>query len=233
MYSLKTDLPKEHFHDQLLIFPSAFSQSLFLTLQEKPVTDCISQMTPTIFQVPHTLQYLATTPSRCGVMSLPFVPKQTFLPFQQGSVVKINVFSLWVECDLRNELYWPMWRCSEFRCVVKQRESSDSFCLMTLPFFLMTIRKNTFWGGEQCESKREHKGKSPYFQVTNHKVACLIQLRIFKIGIKARWVLVNLLSGKWTTINNGKERNEYVSNLSQQHNLHDSKEEEVKFYVCF
>lgn len=79
-----------------------------------------SKVTPIIFQISHTLPEPCHYPHQdVNLGPFPLNLSRSFLPFHQGSMVEGNVFSLWVRCGLRNGLYWPMWRCSEFICIVK------------------------------------------------------------------------------------------------------------------
>ena len=104
---------------QSSIFSSAFVWSPYPALQTKSMAVTFFKNYLNNISSPTYSQKLATTPSRCGVVSLAFEPAQTFPSFPQGSVVEVNLFSLWVKCGLRNGFYWPMWRFSEFICIVK------------------------------------------------------------------------------------------------------------------
>lgn len=120
----RANMPKDHLQNQWLMpvlhFLFCHCVITLPCLTKEIYISYIFQKLPQQYFRSHILfQKLATTPSRCGITSLLFESVQTFPSFAQGSVVEVHVFSLWVKCGLRNGFSWPMWRFSEFRCIVK------------------------------------------------------------------------------------------------------------------
>lgn len=110
---------------------------------------------------PSDSQNLSCTSSRCKGMSVDFELEQTVLT-AQGSIVKVNLFSLWVKCGLRNKLYWPMWG-------YKDRAMTVFVEWPCLSFFVYWLFKKWFFlcvnhvKVKQREHKHNMKRKAPYF----------------------------------------------------------------------
>lgn len=157
---------KEHFYHQwmmlVLYFPFCLFIITLLPLDKRYLwQDLFFKNDTNNISGPSDSQHLSCTSSRCKGMSLDFQLEQTVLT-AQGSIVKVNLFSLWVKCGLRNKLYWPMWGYKIEQC-------QFLFNDLAFPFWSTDYSKKWFFlcvnhvKVKQREHDHNMKRKAPYF----------------------------------------------------------------------